>query len=154
MLYCTVYFNYCAVQFTLGCKKWDTCAPEAILHAMGGKLTDMKGQTYQYHSQVTYLHTSTIKMWHTDIQLPFSVDIQIDQYHFQVTSIQNSISLRWHAYIPVPFSGDILTYQCHSQVTCKHTSTILSWHPYIPVPFSADILTYHYHSQLSDVDKK
>lgn len=35
-----------------GCKKWDTCAPEAILHAMGGKLTDMKGETYQYHPEV------------------------------------------------------------------------------------------------------
>lgn len=21
-----------------GCKKWDTCAPEAILHAVGGKI--------------------------------------------------------------------------------------------------------------------
>ena len=21
-----------------GCKKWDTCAPEAILHALGGKV--------------------------------------------------------------------------------------------------------------------
>jgi len=37
-----------------GCKKWDTCAPEAILHAMGGKLTDMKGQDYQYHSTVEH----------------------------------------------------------------------------------------------------
>ena len=37
----------------VGCKKWDTCAPEAILHAMGGKLTDMKGQDYQYHSTVS-----------------------------------------------------------------------------------------------------
>jgi len=37
-----------------GCKKWDTCGPEAILHAMGGKLTDMSGNTYQYHSQVEH----------------------------------------------------------------------------------------------------
>eukprot|EP00088_Acartia_fossae_P015237 TRINITY_DN18317_c0_g1_i2.p1 TRINITY_DN18317_c0_g1~~TRINITY_DN18317_c0_g1_i2.p1 ORF type:complete len:110 (+),score=25.28 TRINITY_DN18317_c0_g1_i2:1-330(+) len=37
-----------------GCKKWDTCAPEAILHAMGGKLTDMKGDNYQYHSKVEH----------------------------------------------------------------------------------------------------
>ena len=22
-----------------GCKKWDTCAPEAILHALGGKVS-------------------------------------------------------------------------------------------------------------------
>ncbi|ESN92499.1 hypothetical protein HELRODRAFT_186138 [Helobdella robusta] len=35
-----------------GCKKWDTCAPEAVLHAMGGKLTDVNGNFYQYHSGV------------------------------------------------------------------------------------------------------
>merc|ERR1712008_646508 len=38
-----------------GCKKWDTCAPEAILHAMGGKLTDVKGNTYEYHKDVEYV---------------------------------------------------------------------------------------------------
>lgn len=32
-----------------GCKKWDTCAPEAILHALGGKLTDIYGNHYEYH---------------------------------------------------------------------------------------------------------
>jgi len=37
-----------------GCKKWDTCAPEAILHAMGGKLTNMKGEYYEYHSTVEH----------------------------------------------------------------------------------------------------
>lgn len=35
-----------------GCKKWDTCAPEAILHAVGGKLTDVNGRMYEYHSGV------------------------------------------------------------------------------------------------------
>jgi len=37
-----------------GCKKWDTCAPEAILHAMGGKLTDIHGDDYEYHSEVQH----------------------------------------------------------------------------------------------------
>ncbi|CAH2045276.1 unnamed protein product, partial [Iphiclides podalirius] len=31
-----------------GCKKWDTCAPEAILSAAGGKLTDVLGNFYKY----------------------------------------------------------------------------------------------------------
>ena len=31
-----------------GCKKWDTCAPEAVLRAMGGVLTDIRGQKYSY----------------------------------------------------------------------------------------------------------
>lgn len=35
-----------------GCKRWDTCAPEAILHAMGGKLTDIKGDLYDYDKDV------------------------------------------------------------------------------------------------------
>jgi len=39
-----------------GCKKWDTCAPEAILHAMGGKLTDMKGNQYDYHPTVEHMN--------------------------------------------------------------------------------------------------
>ncbi|XP_041352356.1 3'(2'),5'-bisphosphate nucleotidase 1-like [Gigantopelta aegis] len=35
-----------------GCKKWDTCAPEAVLHAIGGTLTDLCGVPMQYHHQV------------------------------------------------------------------------------------------------------
>ena len=35
-----------------GCKKWDTCAPEAILHAMGGLLTDIHGNLYDYDKDV------------------------------------------------------------------------------------------------------
>ena len=35
-----------------GCKRWDTCAPEAILHAMGGLLTDIKGNLYDYTKTV------------------------------------------------------------------------------------------------------
>ncbi|XP_026746789.1 3'(2'),5'-bisphosphate nucleotidase 1-like isoform X2 [Trichoplusia ni] len=31
-----------------GCKKWDTCAPEAVLSAAGGKLTDILGNYYKY----------------------------------------------------------------------------------------------------------
>lgn len=33
-----------------GCKKWDTCAPQAILEAAGGTLTDIKGALIPYHS--------------------------------------------------------------------------------------------------------
>jgi len=43
-----------------GCKKWDTCAPEAILHAMGGKLTDMHGTHYQYHASVEHRNTQGV----------------------------------------------------------------------------------------------
>uniref|UniRef100_A0A0R3RZ49 3'(2'),5'-bisphosphate nucleotidase 1 n=1 Tax=Elaeophora elaphi TaxID=1147741 RepID=A0A0R3RZ49_9BILA len=31
-----------------GCKKWDTCAPEAIITASGGKLTDISGNDIYY----------------------------------------------------------------------------------------------------------
>ncbi|BES90308.1 Inositol monophosphatase family [Nesidiocoris tenuis] len=33
---------------TPGTKRWDTCAPEAVLNAVGGILTDSKGQLYSY----------------------------------------------------------------------------------------------------------
>jgi len=36
-----------------GCKRWDTCAPEAILHAIGGVLTDLYGERYSYDSETT-----------------------------------------------------------------------------------------------------
>merc|ERR1711879_14117 len=35
-----------------GCKKWDTCAPQAILEALGGKLTDVHGNELLYHKDV------------------------------------------------------------------------------------------------------
>jgi len=37
-----------------GTKKWDTCAPEAILVAMGGRLTDMHGNDLKYDSKVSH----------------------------------------------------------------------------------------------------
>lgn len=37
-----------------GCKKWDTCAPEAVLEAQGGCLTDMLGEHYSYGSNVEH----------------------------------------------------------------------------------------------------
>ncbi|XP_055616639.1 3'(2'),5'-bisphosphate nucleotidase 1 [Toxorhynchites rutilus septentrionalis] len=37
-----------------GCKKWDTCAPEAVLEAQGGKLTDMIGRHYYYGKEVSF----------------------------------------------------------------------------------------------------
>jgi len=63
-----------------GCKKWDTCAPEAILHAMGGKLTDMKGDQYEYHSTVEHMNgegvlataTSSDHAWYVE-NIPQSI---------------------------------------------------------------------------------
>lgn len=37
-----------------GCKKWDTCAPEAVLEAHGGVLTDVLGNHYSYGSNVLH----------------------------------------------------------------------------------------------------
>ncbi len=36
-----------------GCKRWDTCAPEAVLTAMGGRLTDIWGNSYDYDRNVS-----------------------------------------------------------------------------------------------------
>ncbi|KAG9347339.1 hypothetical protein JZ751_004906 [Albula glossodonta] len=43
-----------------GCKKWDTCAPEAILHAVGGKLTDMHGNAYRYDASVKHMNSAGV----------------------------------------------------------------------------------------------
>lgn len=37
-----------------GCKKWDTCAPEALLVASGGALVDMHGNAIEYHEKVDH----------------------------------------------------------------------------------------------------
>lgn len=43
-----------------GCKKWDTCGPEAILHAVGGKLTDMHGNPYRYDADVKHMNSAGV----------------------------------------------------------------------------------------------
>lgn len=37
-----------------GCKKWDTCSPEAILEADGGVLTDICGSHYKYNENIDF----------------------------------------------------------------------------------------------------
>ena len=43
-----------------GCKKWDTCAPEVILHAVGGKLTDIHGNALQYNKEVKQMNSAGV----------------------------------------------------------------------------------------------
>jgi 3'(2'), 5'-bisphosphate nucleotidase len=43
-----------------GCKKWDTCAPEAILRAAGGNLTDILGRPYKYGSDAPWPNLSGV----------------------------------------------------------------------------------------------
>lgn len=43
-----------------GCKKWDTCAPEALLKAAGGVLTDVHGNRYRYESDVKRQNTGGV----------------------------------------------------------------------------------------------
>jgi 3'(2'), 5'-bisphosphate nucleotidase len=45
---------HCYVFASAGCKKWDTCAPEAILEADGGVLTDILGKHYNYGPNVEF----------------------------------------------------------------------------------------------------
>ncbi|HVH97998.1 MAG TPA: 3'(2'),5'-bisphosphate nucleotidase CysQ [Enhygromyxa sp.] len=37
---------------TVGTKLWDSCAPQVVLHASGGRLTDMRGQPLRYRGPV------------------------------------------------------------------------------------------------------
>lgn len=43
-----------------GCKKWDTCAPQAILEAAGGVLTDIKGNPIPYHATVPHRNSTGV----------------------------------------------------------------------------------------------
>uniref|UniRef100_A0A336JZT8 3'(2'),5'-bisphosphate nucleotidase 1 n=1 Tax=Culicoides sonorensis TaxID=179676 RepID=A0A336JZT8_CULSO len=43
-----------------GCKRWDTAAPEAILEAVGGVLTNMKGEHYSYAKDVHPVNKSGV----------------------------------------------------------------------------------------------
>jgi 3'(2'), 5'-bisphosphate nucleotidase len=43
-----------------GTKKWDTCAPEAILHTVGGKLTDLHGHHFHYDASAQHKNTGGI----------------------------------------------------------------------------------------------
>lgn len=43
-----------------GCKKWDTCAPEAVLRAKGGILTDVHGNDIPYDRSVVYMNETGV----------------------------------------------------------------------------------------------
>ncbi|XP_066983017.1 3'(2'),5'-bisphosphate nucleotidase 1 isoform X3 [Macrobrachium rosenbergii] len=43
-----------------GCKKWDTCAPQAVLEAAGGVLTDIKGIPIPYHSTAPHRNSTGV----------------------------------------------------------------------------------------------
>ncbi|CAH1113714.1 unnamed protein product [Psylliodes chrysocephalus] len=42
------------VYASRGCKKWDTCAPEGVLEAAGGLLTDIHGKHYDYSKNASF----------------------------------------------------------------------------------------------------
>ncbi|XP_057679416.1 3'(2'),5'-bisphosphate nucleotidase 1 [Corythoichthys intestinalis] len=43
-----------------GTKKWDTCAPEVLLHCVGGKLTDMFNNPYCYDANVKRMNSAGV----------------------------------------------------------------------------------------------
>ncbi|XP_061889924.1 3'(2'),5'-bisphosphate nucleotidase 1 [Entelurus aequoreus] len=43
-----------------GTKKWDTCAPEVILHCVGGKLTDVHNKAYHYDANVKHMNSAGV----------------------------------------------------------------------------------------------
>ncbi|XP_078034236.1 3'(2'),5'-bisphosphate nucleotidase 1 [Augochlora pura] len=43
-----------------GCKRWDTCAPEAILSAVGGTLTDFYGEFYSYNAKTSFANVKGV----------------------------------------------------------------------------------------------
>ncbi|KAM9779437.1 3'(2'),5'-bisphosphate nucleotidase 1 isoform 1-T2 [Syngnathus typhle] len=43
-----------------GTKKWDTCAPEVLLHCVGGKLTDVHNNPYRYDADVKRVNSGGV----------------------------------------------------------------------------------------------
>jgi 3'(2'), 5'-bisphosphate nucleotidase len=43
-----------------GCKKWDTCAPEAVIRSAGGELTDISGRRLNYEENVQRLNSGGV----------------------------------------------------------------------------------------------
>ncbi|VDL98171.1 unnamed protein product [Schistocephalus solidus] len=63
-----------------GCKRWDTCAPEALLNCIGGRLTGLDGKLYSYSKEVHPLNTmgvlaTPVAAWHSTYlsRIPTSV---------------------------------------------------------------------------------
>ncbi|KAL7057666.1 hypothetical protein AAHC03_016372 [Spirometra sp. Aus1] len=63
-----------------GCKRWDTCAPEALLNCIGGRLTGLDGKPYSYSKEVNPINTmgvlaTPVAAWHSSYlaRIPSSV---------------------------------------------------------------------------------
>lgn len=67
-----------------GCKKWDTCAPQALLQTLGGKLTDMHGAPLPYSTSSPHVNSAGVlatapglrHQWYVD-RVPDSVRQQL-----------------------------------------------------------------------------
>lgn len=66
-----------------GCKRWDTCAPEAILYAAGGTLTDLHGERYAYNAKTSYPNKGGVL-----------ATAPGQQHHWYLTRIPNEIKQR------------------------------------------------------------
>ena len=67
-----------------GCKKWDTCAPESVLRALGGTLTDIRGKNIAYDCLSEFRNLSGVLATRADHQsyvsrIPDSVKEQLSK---------------------------------------------------------------------------
>ncbi|KAL7728217.1 hypothetical protein ACLKA6_005634 [Drosophila palustris] len=66
---------------TPGCKKWDTCAPEAVLEANGGTLTNINGEHYEYHANVEHVNRRGVlaSVGHNHKELVEKIPVEVRQ---------------------------------------------------------------------------
>ncbi|KAF5305707.1 hypothetical protein FQR65_LT07604 [Abscondita terminalis] len=76
-----------------GCKKWDTCAPEAVLTALGGKLTDIHGNSYEYHKDVEHPNSRGVLATARGLNHGLFVDAFTDSILSSKTLLTNSCRL-------------------------------------------------------------
>ena len=72
-----------------GCKKWDTCAPEAILHALGGKVSTEMG-IYSSQNPMFILNTQILLQDSAQISLQYYPFIVLTANRFQRRAISIS----------------------------------------------------------------
>ena len=79
---------------SIGCKKWDTCAPEAILHAVGGKFSHF------------LLYRTAFKTVHVCSSAP-SVPVQVNWP--TCTGTRTATMQTWSTWTPPVFSRHCVT---------------------------------------------
>ncbi|MCP9261721.1 3'(2'),5'-bisphosphate nucleotidase 1 [Dirofilaria immitis] len=98
-----------------GCKKWDTCAPEAIITASGGKLTDISGNDLYYGADTQIPNSGGVLATAHWVNHQFEGENALSTYELCNLSLLPVVAATFFCFIPT------LLY-CPLQTTVKLTT--------------------------------